>query len=179
MKQKATTSKRSYLDTLFLAYFISHIPITLTVDVQPLLPADIIPRQLLALNDLLTRQLRDPFMVLDSNGDRNGGLAWFRSLLVCELVMQLPFFFYAVWALWVPSPRRHLPLLVYGVHVSTTMAPILGMLFFGDIDRSCSERMLLAGIYLPYLLIPLAMACASYSKCASAISASTAKPKSQ
>ncbi|KAJ1889108.1 Transmembrane protein 97 [Coemansia sp. IMI 209127] len=175
MSQKATAStKRSCLDTVFLYYFVSHIPITICLDIQPLLPAGIIPRPLLALNDVLTRQLRDPFMVLGNDG--HADLTWFRSLLACELVLQLPFFFYAVWALWVSSPRRHLPLLMYGTHVSTTMAPVLGMLLFGDIDRSCNERMLLASLYAPYLLVPLAIVCVSYSRCASAISA---KIKSQ
>ncbi|KAJ1667414.1 Transmembrane protein 97 [Coemansia sp. RSA 1646] len=174
MNQKATPTKRSRLDTLFLAYFISHIPITLCVDLQPLIPTGSVPRPLLVLNDVLTRQLRDPFMVLGNSSSSD--LTWFRSLLACELVLQLPFFFYAVWALWVSSPRRHLPLLVYGAHVSTTMAPILGMLLFGNIDRSCHERMLLASMYVPYLLIPLAMVCVSYSRCASMISA---KLKSQ
>ncbi|KAJ2904867.1 Transmembrane protein 97 [Coemansia aciculifera] len=96
-------------------------------------------------------------------------MTWFRSLLVCELVLQLPFFFYATWALWANSPRRHVPLLVYGVHVATTMVPILGTLYCGDIDRSCGTRAMLAGIYLPYLLIPLVMAYESYTHCAAAL----------
>ncbi|KAJ2548588.1 Transmembrane protein 97 [Coemansia sp. RSA 1933] len=174
MDQQTTSTKRSKLDTLFLVYFVSHIPITLSIDIQPLLPEGIVLRPLLALNEMLTQQLRDPFMVLGNKG--HADLTWFRSFLVCELVLQLPFFFYAVWALWVSSPHRHLPLLVYGAHVCTTMAPILGMLIFGDIDRSCRERMVLFSMYVPYLLLPLAMVCVSYSRCASAISA---KLKSQ
>ncbi|KAJ2140100.1 Transmembrane protein 97 [Coemansia sp. RSA 678] len=153
---------RQRLDTVFLGYFISHIPITIAVDVLPLLPTEIIPQPLLSLNRFLTTTIGDPFMVIDRT---RTDLVWFRSLLTCELFVQLPFFFYAVWMLWTGSSRRHLWLLMYGVHVSTTMAPVLGMLMFGDINRSCDERMALGAMYLPYLLIPLAMAAVSFTEC--------------
>ncbi|KAJ2193302.1 hypothetical protein GGH18_002588 [Coemansia sp. RSA 530] len=54
---------------------------------------------------------------------------------------------------------------MYGVHVSTTMTPVLGMLMFGDVNRSCDERMALGAMYLPYLLIPLAMVAVSFTEC--------------
>ncbi|KAJ2823263.1 Transmembrane protein 97 [Coemansia erecta] len=151
-----------HLDTVFLGYFITHIPTTIVVDVLPLLPTELIPRPLYTLNQFLTTTVGDPFMVIDP---LRTDLVWFRSLLVCELLLQLPFFFYAVWALWNKSPQRHLMLLVYGVHVATTMAPILGMLVFGDIDRSCGERVRLGAMYLPYLVIPLVMAGVSFREC--------------
>ncbi|KAJ2717197.1 Transmembrane protein 97 [Coemansia spiralis] len=167
---------RTRLDAAFLAYFASHIPITLLVDVVPLLPENAIPAPLLALNGHLTGVLGDPFMVV---GPARTDLTWFRSMLVCELVLQLPFFFYAVWALWTSSPRRHLPLLVYGVHVSTTMVPILGTLLRGAIDRTCRERALLAALYLPYLLIPLLLVATSYRQCARALAAACTKRKTK
>ncbi|KAJ2745214.1 Transmembrane protein 97 [Coemansia sp. BCRC 34301] len=166
---------RSKLDVVYFAYFASHIPITLFIDTQPLVPIDYIPRALLYLNSILTNGLGDPFMVIGSRA--RSDMTWFRSLLVCELVLQLPFFFYAAWALWTNNPRRHAPLLVYGVHVATTMVPILGTLYRGDIDRPCTTRAMLAGIYLPYLLIPLAMAYESYTHCAAALLSARGKPK--
>lgn len=157
----------SSIDTVFLLYFITHIPITLCVDVMPLLPLEWVPAPLMMLNQILSQQLADPFMVLRSSPSF-GNLTWFHSLLVCELAVQLPFFFYATWALWHNSPHRHAPLLVYGVHVATTMAPILGTLAFdNNINRSSAQRLALAGLYLPYLLIPLAMAYVSYTRCTS------------
>ncbi|KAJ2803040.1 Transmembrane protein 97 [Coemansia guatemalensis] len=172
----SSTALRRGLDKLYLWYFVSHIPITLLIDVQPLMPPSMIPQALLGLNRLLTDTLGDPFMIV---GPGHPELVWFRSMLACELVLQLPFFLYAVWALWTGCPRRHLPLLIYGVHVSTTMAPILGTLIRGEINRTCSERMLLVSIYLPYLLIPLSMALVSFSECSQALAAAQATSQSK
>ncbi|KAJ1933555.1 Transmembrane protein 97, partial [Linderina macrospora] len=115
------------LDTIYTAYFASHIPITLAVDIMPLLPRTLVPAPLLMLNTFLTQTLRDPFMVID---DQRTDLAWFRSFLVCELVFQLPFFFYALQLLRDRSPSRHPWLVMYGAHVTTTMVPILASLLF-------------------------------------------------
>ncbi|KAJ1735140.1 hypothetical protein LPJ61_000703 [Coemansia biformis] len=172
----APPAARTRLDVVYLAYFATHIPTTLLVDVLPLAPADAIPAPLLALNGFLTGALGDPFMVI---GQARTDLTWFRSMLACELALQLPFFFYAVWALWTGCPRRHLPLLVYGTHVSTTMVPILGTLIRGAIDRTCRERWLLAAMYLPYLLLPLSMAVVSYRECSRALAAARAKRKAE
>ncbi|KAJ2370471.1 Transmembrane protein 97 [Coemansia sp. RSA 2607] len=164
----------SFLDQLYFGYFVSHIPITLLVDVVPLFPSERIPSFMLGLNRFLTQQLNDPFMVI---GTTRSDMTWFRSLLACELVFQLPFFFYAAYAIWNGSSRRHAPLLVYGTHVSTTMVPVLGMLAFGDIGRTFNQRLMLAGLYLPYLLIPLSMVIVSFKQCAKAIAETQAKKK--
>ncbi|KAJ2781431.1 Transmembrane protein 97 [Coemansia interrupta] len=164
----------SLLDRLYFGYFVSHIPITLLVDVVPLFPSERIPAFMLGLNRFLTEQLSDPFMVI---GTTRSDMTWFKSLLACELVFQLPFFFYAAYAIWNRSPARHAPLLVYGAHVSTTMVPILGVLAFGDIERTLNQRLMLGGLYLPYLLIPLSMAFVSFGQCARAISGRQTKEK--
>ncbi|KAJ1815043.1 Transmembrane protein 97 [Coemansia sp. RSA 2599] len=165
---------RGRLDLLFFGYFVSHIPITLFVDVVPLLPPALTPGFMRALNVLLTQQLADPFMVV---GATRSDMTWFRSLLASELLLQLPFFFYAAYALWNACPARHAPLLVYGAHVSTTMVPVLATLAFGDIDRSSSQRLVLAGLYLPYLLIPLAITAVSLCACLRALSPAQGKLK--
>ncbi|KAJ2803041.1 hypothetical protein H4R20_003045 [Coemansia guatemalensis] len=171
-----STALRRGLDKLYLWYFVSHIPITLMFDVLPLLPSSMIPQTLLDMNSLVTDKLGDPLVVV---GEGHPELVWFRSILVCEIFLQLPFFFYAVWALWTDCPRRHLPLLVYGVHVSTIMAPILGTLIRGEINRTCSERMLLVSIYLPYLLIPLSIVFVSFTECSRALTAAQATSSSK
>ncbi|KAJ1647318.1 Transmembrane protein 97 [Coemansia erecta] len=166
--------RRTRLDLIFFGYFVSHIPITLLVDVVPLLPLGLTPRLMLALNAFLTEQLSDPFMVINAT---RSGMTWFRSLLASEMLLQLPFFFYAAHALWNGCPTRHAPLLVYGAHVSTTMIPILATLALGDIDRSFSQRLVLAGLYLPYLLIPLAITAVSFCACLRALSPAYSKVK--
>ncbi|KAJ2689442.1 Transmembrane protein 97 [Coemansia spiralis] len=171
---RAFSGRHSKMDIVYFIFFVSHIPITLLIDSQPILPVEWIPKPLLALTSFQTDVLGDPFMIVGPRARPD--MTWFRSLLACELVLQMPFFFYAAWALWTNCPRRHAPLLIYGVHVATTMLPILSMLYRGNIDRPCSTRAMLAGIYMPYLLIPLAMAYESYTHCAAALSALT-KPK--
>ncbi|KAJ2492424.1 Transmembrane protein 97 [Coemansia sp. RSA 2050] len=171
---RAFSGRHSRMDIVYFVYFVSHIPITLLIDAQPLVPAGLVPKALLSLTGFLTDVLGDPFMVVGPRA--RSDMTWFRSLLASELLLQMPFFFYAAWALWTNCPRRHLPLLVYGVHVATTMIPILGTLYRGDIDRPCGTRAMLAGIYMPYLLIPLAIAYESYTHCAAVLSAA-AKPK--
>ncbi|KAI7826702.1 transmembrane protein 6/97 [Kickxella alabastrina] len=165
---------RSWLDVVYFFYFVSHIPITVFSDAAPLLPADLLPGFMLELNRILTEQLSDPLMII---GATRSDMTWFRSMLTCELVLQLPFFFYAAYALWTNNPNRHAPLLVYGAHVSTTMAPVLGTLMLGDIDRTFHQRLLLLGLYLPYLLIPLSIVAVSFNKCAHALSVFNAKQK--
>ncbi|KAJ2719847.1 hypothetical protein GGI07_004966 [Coemansia sp. Benny D115] len=166
---------RRPLDWIYLVYFVSHIPITVLVDVVPLFPKHLVPGLLLDINHFLTAVLGDPFMVA---GPTRSDMAWFRSMLLCELLFQLPFFFYAVAAVWRRSTFRHLPLVVYGAHVSTTMVPILGTLAVGDIDRSSSQRLFLASMYIPYLLIPLTMAVDSFISCARVFASSASKLKS-
>ncbi|ORX67381.1 hypothetical protein DL89DRAFT_269214 [Linderina pennispora] len=153
------------LDTVYIGYFASHIPITLAVDLMPLLPRALVPGPLLALNTFLTQTLRDPFMVID---DTRTDLTWFRSFLACELVFQLPFFFYALKLLLAGSPRRHPWLAVYGAHVVTTMVPILATLAFNITDRTVSEKLMLAMMYGPYLAIPLLMVATSLPHCLAA-----------
>lgn len=72
-------------------------------------------------------EFRDPFML------REPGAPWFLSFLVCELFFQLPFFFAAVRALW--TGREHsirIPGIIYGVHVATTVIPLLAEIAFGE-----------------------------------------------
>jgi len=133
---------------VFLAFFMSHIPITMLVDSQAALPRDIFP------------QFAVDIVHWYSNGDLfNDPLIreqpeWFRHIVFCEITMQLPFFFFATGMLWNRSNTLRLPGLLYGSHVATTMAPILGHFYFSTALTS-SQRASLIAVYSPYLIIPL------------------------
>jgi hypothetical protein len=81
---------------------------------------------------------------------------WFRSLISIEILFQLPFFVYAVHCLlqhkvgvWFRSLC-----IVYGASTSTTLVPILASIV-SDSDATFSEKSVLLGFYLPYLIFPL------------------------
>lgn len=78
------------------------------------------------------------------------------SLVVCECALQLPFFFVAAYGIIMGRNWLRVPLLAYSVHVATTMLPITADILYGP--KAGDERYMLAAIYSPYLLLPLAMA---------------------
>uniref|UniRef100_A0A8C2U6I0 Transmembrane protein 97 n=1 Tax=Coturnix japonica TaxID=93934 RepID=A0A8C2U6I0_COTJA len=77
------------LEAAFALYFISHIPITLLIDLQPLLPAGLYPQQVRLLTWYATT-FRDPMMLQPP--------AWFKAFIYCEAALQLPFFPVAAYA---------------------------------------------------------------------------------
>lgn len=81
------------LDLLFFVYFASHIPITFLLDCQQLYPPGFIPQPLKDLSNWYITTYRDPFMTPND-------FYWFKSLVCCELLLQLPFFLYAVVGLY-------------------------------------------------------------------------------
>ena len=80
------------LRVIFALYFATHIPITLLVDAQAVLPPAWFPGFARRLVDYHVRTFHDPLMRAPQPG-------WFRALVACELGLQLPFFFVALRAL--------------------------------------------------------------------------------
>ncbi|KAG2483912.1 hypothetical protein HYH03_017233 [Edaphochlamys debaryana] len=135
----------SILDALFLAYFIIHIPTTLLVDSQSVLPADWFPSW---AREMLQWHIK-------TNGDHlvSSNPVWFVSMVWCETVLQMPFFFVAAWAFIKKANWIRIPCIIYGSHVATTMVPILGDILFGP--ESGPNKHVLAAIYVPYLIVPV------------------------
>ncbi|XP_004635484.1 sigma intracellular receptor 2 [Octodon degus] len=151
---------RRCLEYLMGFYFLSHIPITLFLDLQGLLPRELYPDQVRNLLQWYSTEFKDYLME-----DRP---MWFRSFLVCELVFQLPFFPIAAYAFFKGSCRWiRTPAVIYSVHTVTTLIPILASFLFDDFSKTShfrgrgpqtlSERLTLVSIYAPYLLIPLTL----------------------
>ncbi|XP_047614067.1 sigma intracellular receptor 2 [Phacochoerus africanus] len=151
---------RRGLEWLLGFYFLSHIPVTLLVDMQALLPPDLYPVELRNLCKWYTQEFKDTLL--------QSPPAWFKAFLFCELVFQLPFFPFATYAFfkggckWIRTPA-----IIYSVHTMTTLIPILSTFLFEDFSKaSCfkgqgpttfHERLFLLSVYIPYFLIPLVL----------------------
>ncbi|KAM6175136.1 sigma intracellular receptor 2 [Erethizon dorsatum] len=151
---------RRCLEYLLGFYFLSHIPITLFLDLQGLLPRELYPDQVRNLLKWYSAEFKDYLME-----DRP---VWFMSFLFCELVFQLPFFPIAAYAFFKGTCRWiRTPAIIYSVHTMTTLIPILTSFLLDDFSKTSrfkgqgpqtlSERLTLVSIYAPYLLIPLTL----------------------
>ncbi|PIK46185.1 putative transmembrane protein [Apostichopus japonicus] len=78
------------LEWTFFLYFLTHIPVTVFINSQALLPVWIYPQMAQDVVNWYSRTFKDA-MVRD-------GDAWYRSSIVVELLFQLPFFFVASYA---------------------------------------------------------------------------------
>ncbi|XP_050619205.1 sigma intracellular receptor 2 isoform X1 [Macaca thibetana thibetana] len=148
---------RRCVEWLLGIYFLSHIPITLFMDLQAVLPRELYPVEFRNLLKWYAKEFKDPLLQEPP--------AWFKSFLFCELVFQLPFFPIATYAFlkgsckWIRTPA-----IIYSVHTMTTLIPILSTFLFEDFSKASGfkgqrpetlhERLTLISVYAPYLLIP-------------------------
>ncbi|XP_021495448.1 sigma intracellular receptor 2 [Meriones unguiculatus] len=153
----AVAAKRC-VEWLLGLYFVSHIPITMFIDLQAVLPSELYPKEVSRLLKWYSREFKDP-LIQDPP-------AWFKSFLFCELVFQLPFFPIAAYAFIKGNCRWiRIPAIMYAVHTITTLIPILYTFLLEDFSKAVGfkelrpetfhERLTLIGIYAPYLIIPL------------------------
>ncbi|XP_077474895.1 sigma intracellular receptor 2 [Stigmatopora argus] len=144
-----------FLEIIYFFYFISHIPITLFIDLQLVLPTCLYPQTLRNLLKWYSNEFNDPLLLHPPE--------WFKSLIVCEALLQMPFFPIAAYAFLKGSCRWiRTPVIIYSTHVATTLIPILSHIFFYNHTTESSwlpvtpqERWTLVFIYAPYLLVPV------------------------
>ena len=148
---RSTTNPSSFPEwvrKVCLVYFVSHIPATLLVDAQALIPKRFVPSIAQSILHFHCEQNKDFLM-------RNPPL-WLKSFIACELLVQLPLFFYLAKGLKEKNYRKiRTPGLLYCVHVMTTMVPILS-----EIVASSSVADKLFFIYFPYFFVPFLLFCA-------------------
>jgi hypothetical protein len=135
------------LRIILLVFFATHIPATLLVDAQAVLPPRLVPR---FAKDLLAWHIRttgDPIMTAPFP-------AWLRALILGELLFQLPFFFAAVYAFATRKNWIRMPALVYGVHTATTLLPILLEIAESPKVPTPAARAQLLALYAPYAVLP-------------------------
>ncbi|KAJ6657903.1 hypothetical protein lerEdw1_001823 [Lerista edwardsae] len=142
------------LEWVFAFYFLTHIPITLLIDLQGLVPG-LHPESVKQLLKLYTTGSKDSLMADPP--------VWYKSFMYCEAFLQFPFFFVATYAFFKGGCRWvRTPAIIYATHVMTSLIPILAHILFADFSKSkypapetLQERLTLSAIYFPYLLIPL------------------------
>ncbi|NXP11593.1 SGMR2 protein, partial [Thinocorus orbignyianus] len=152
---RAAMAAPRWRERLFALYFLSHILITLLIDLQPLLPDGIHPPALRELLQWYASSFRDPMMLQPP--------AWFKAFMYCEAFLQLPFFPVAAYAFFKGRCRWiRTPAIIYSTHVATTLFAILAHILFHDFSGSQHlgpetqhQRLVLLSVYAPYLLIPL------------------------
>uniref|UniRef100_A0A6B2F720 Transmembrane protein 97 n=1 Tax=Bothriechis nubestris TaxID=1766655 RepID=A0A6B2F720_9SAUR len=144
------------LEWIFAFYFLTHIPITLLFDLQPLLPG-IYPS---ALSDMLTwytTTFKDSLVASPE--------PWFKCFLCFEAFPQLFFFPVAAYAFWKGNCKWiRTPVIIYTTHVITTVVACLAHILFADFSnakvpgpQTLQERLTLSAFYTPFLAISLAM----------------------
>jgi len=79
--------------------------------------------------------------------------AWFCGLVYCEVFLQLPFFFLALYAFVRGLNWVRIPALCYGAHTATTLAAIFADMLLGGPP----VKWRLVAIYSPFLIMPLAI----------------------
>eukprot|EP00887_Chlorella_sp_A99_P002386 scaffold10.g2386.t1 len=133
-----------FVDGLIIAFLVSHIPITLLVDGQAVLPKSWYPQSLLDVQSWYLDTYQDPLM-------RDLPL-WFKSLVYTEVFLQLPFFLLGSYA-WIARKNWiRIPALIYGSFVASTMVPILAVL---STHRAPGyDPLVVTGFYLPYAVVP-------------------------
>jgi len=114
------------LDLIFFGYFVSHIPISLLVDLRSLHLIEFIPPSL-DVHAWYIATYHDPFMTPNN-------LYWFKSFIWCEFLLQLPFFFYAAFGLYngmwkgfrIVTIGFNLPIYYLRLDSPSTRLPLIG-----------------------------------------------------
>ncbi|CAE6359350.1 unnamed protein product [Rhizoctonia solani] len=160
------------LDFLYLVYFVIHIPPTLLMDLQAVLPRGSFPSALQQLPQFYLNMSGDP-LIAGAMGLHGAStqFTWFYTFLVIEELFQLPLFILGIYLLRKDSSYTPILLTVYGSHVTTTMAPVLATLLStprtvtNAIEKAAefsslnsSQLSMLLSSYIPFLIIPLVMA---------------------
>ncbi|OMJ25756.1 hypothetical protein AYI70_g676 [Smittium culicis] len=103
-------------------------------------------------------------------------LSWFHSLLVFELLFQVPLLILILLTLSnTPNSfglafngtlhkSRNLLQVIYGTHTATTMIPVLGYIYSVAHTAPIANQITLVLMYLPFSILPLIMAIVSSLK---------------
>ncbi|KAF0978513.1 hypothetical protein FDP41_002333 [Naegleria fowleri] len=137
------------LHLLFFFYFLSHIPITIFIDAQPILSPYLPQLYPPFLQQILKEQWIEPYQDLLMAKLP----VWFASFGVCEIFVQLPFFFIALYAFVAGKNWIRIPAIIYSAHVMTTLVPIMAVFLFDK--EYLNHNAFLLGTYSVYFIIPL------------------------
>ncbi|CAN0228562.1 unnamed protein product [Laminaria digitata] len=133
----------------FTFFFVTHIIITLLLDVQALPFGDNFPEVLKSLMRFHVETNHDYFMAKPT-------LPWFEGLIWVELLFQVPFFAFATAGFVRQWNAVRIPCIIYGTAAATSLVPILADVLASD-KVTDLQRYKLIGIYLPWLILPIVL----------------------
>ncbi|KAJ1435283.1 transmembrane protein 6/97 [Ochromonadaceae sp. CCMP2298] len=144
------------LRVVFIIYFVTHIPITLTLDLQVIF-GKYYPEALQQLFSWYCTTHNDQILLLKP--------VWLKSFIWAECLFQLPFFFAASYALIYKKNWIRIPSIIYGAHVATTVWALLAEFVYHD-NILPQQKLVLFSFYAPYFVIPalLMLYMAAYRK---------------
>ncbi len=140
--------ERDWSDYVYLIFFVLHIPITLIIPPQFILPKEYIPKlfQQLLLDNI--NSTKDPILSLYL---QDPVPAWIMTIFATEIIFQLPFFVYASYCLYKNQPCKVTSLL-YCAHVLTTNAIVVSYIL--QQEATVDQLMKWLFTYAPFTLIP-------------------------
>ncbi|GAA5964566.1 hypothetical protein JCM3765_005238 [Sporobolomyces pararoseus] len=139
-------------DWIYLVFLAVHIPATILVDSQAIFFAERLSPSVLRIPFLFAA--RDDPLLQNAN---NPLFAWFQAFIILEVIFQLPTFFLGIRGLYRDSPSIYPLLTLYGASsATTTYACLATVLTMPGISQPHLFKLLAS--YVPFLLVPLAMA---------------------
>ncbi|ODV79075.1 uncharacterized protein CANTADRAFT_6254 [Suhomyces tanzawaensis NRRL Y-17324] len=137
-------------DKFYFLYFLIHIPITVLIDSNIVVPREY--------------QWEISTQILDFHVETNKDVLfmgprpiWFQVFGAVELLFQLPLFVYCIIHMYAGTKRHYAWMSLYGFNASFTTLVCLFHVYFAsdEYGLTLGEKGKLVGIYVPYLLIPL------------------------
>lgn len=135
------------MDTFYIVYFIVHFFISILIDSAIALPESLtLPLQKTLLQTQITQN--HDFLLVEKP-------VWLQTFVWVEIILQVPFFAWAAYALAKKNKKAYIACLIYGVEASTTTLGCLGEVAMCSLDFKLKAK--LFAIYFPTFLIPLYM----------------------
>ncbi|KAJ1561540.1 hypothetical protein HK405_003604 [Cladochytrium tenue] len=165
-------------DTVFALFFLSHIPVTLLIGTQSLLPASFFPAGLRGGVAWWAQASGDPWLSAIAAG--RSLPAWWVGVTFVEVAFQLPWFVWYVVRHFSgssassssASPAARAAVIVYCVECMTSLVPILAELVIGQPQLTDFQRVTVIGAYLPFFVAPAIL----LARTLATLSASLASP---
>jgi hypothetical protein len=165
-----TAMSRSTRDLIYRIFVITHVAPTLLMVLPLVIPPGYLPSWTRLPSKWYIDMSHDPLL---RGKSLPGG--WFGGLCVCEVLLQLPYF---LWALTIPigttslemtltlgDQRLELPSLAYSVHTTTaTFAVVCELFAFSESVVPKADLIRLASIYIPFQAITAMMAIDMYKR---------------
>lgn len=140
-------------DKLIAFYFFVHIFVTIFADAQ------------VVYFEYYPPILQDAYTWWCNNFEDTLLIArpvWFKSIILCEILLQLPYFFVAVFAFakygvaTMSTTMKHATLLYCG-HVATTLVPIFASFYFDTtlMPKRTTSKIVLGAVYSIFFIVPL------------------------